>query len=63
MKAQSLIEIATMQKWQRTRGSKKYFHWFLYKDKEMNPTGDAWDERINKIIKKVQKFNDEVTHY
>ena len=38
-----------------------YFHWFIYKDKEMNPSSDAWEERINKIIRKISKFNEEVS--
>ena len=60
MKAQSLIEIATMHKWQRQFNNHKYFHWFLYKDRDMSTGSDAWEERINKIIRKIKKFNDEV---
>ena len=42
---------------------KKYFHWFLYKDRDLNPSQDAWEERINKIIRKIKMFNDEVKNH
>ena len=41
MKAQTLLEIAAMQKWERKHdGRLKYFHWFLYKDQESRENED-----------------------
>lgn len=63
MKADSLLELAGMQKWEREIEDMKYLHWFVYKDEEGNPINDAWGGKVKKLEGQIAAFQKEAQDF
>ena len=56
MKANTLLELAGMQIWDREIEQMCYLHIFVYRDEEGNSGGNQWEGKVNKIEKMIASF-------
>lgn len=64
MKANTLLELAGMQSWERDNEEKKYLHWFVYKDEEGAAIDeDVWGGKVKKIEQNINGFRSDVNEF
>lgn len=63
MKANTLLELAGMQSWQREDEDLKYLHWAMYKDEEGAPLNDAWGGKLKKLENIVLTYNNDINSF